>query len=166
MGFCLLILMGCKEVDVPTFACTDIDSPYADLTADFHDSTCVYMYATEFEISYFEDKDWDSSNPLFSEADIVLKFGDAMMDSTYFTSLRISNADPNTPHRWVAHEQFKLLNADYSWELYNEAAVILIESDELMTSGMLNPLDFKNDSVIVVTDSSQATQLKIRYEIR
>ena len=43
---------------------------------------------------------------------------------------------------------------------------LLVENDEMMTSGILNPLDFKNDSVIVMTDQSEKTQIKIRYEIR
>lgn len=163
----LLVFAGCeKEVEVPTFGCWDIDSPRANLEADYHDSTCVYMYASEFEITYFEDKSWDPNNPLFSKADIVLKFGDANMDSIYFDSYRIGNADATERHTWVAHNQFQLKNQAYTWELHNEAAVPLLETDELMTSGMLNPLDFKNDSVIVMTDASQKTQIKIRYEIR
>lgn len=167
MAAFLLILGGCKEdVEVPTFGCQDIDSPRANLEADYHDSTCVYMYASEFEITYFEDKSWDPNNPLFSEADLVLKFGDANMDSVYFDSYRISNASATTPNTWVAHNQFQLKNQVYTWELYNEAAVVLLETDELMTSGVLNPLDFKNDSVIVITDATQKTQIKIRYEIR
>ena len=162
----LSLLVGCQQVEQPTFACKDIDSPYADLSADFADSSCKYMYPTEFEITYFEDKVWDPSNPLFSEADIVLKFSEVDLDSVYFTSLQISNADPNVAHRWVAHAPFKLQNKTYSWQLFNEANVIIVESDELMTSGLLNPLDFKNDSVIVMQDEAQTTQIKIRYEIR
>jgi hypothetical protein len=163
----LLIFVGCeKEREVPTFGCHDIDSPRAMPDTDYHDSTCVYMYVTEFEISYFEDKSWDPNNPLFSKADLVLKFGDSNMDSVYFDSYRIANAVATTPNVWVAHTQFKLKNKLYAWELYNEATVPLLESDELMTSGLLNPLDFKNDSVIVMTDVTQNTQIKIRYEIR
>lgn len=162
----ILFMMGCKDVEQPTFACKDLDSPYYDASADFADSSCKYMYPTEFEITYFEDKVWDASNPLFSEADIVLKFSEVDLDSVYFTSLQISNADPTTPHRWVAHAPFKFENKTYSWQLFNEANVIIVESDELMTSGLLNPLDFKNDSVIVMQDDAQTTQIKIRYEIR
>lgn len=163
---CVLAIVGCQEVEQPSFACKDIDSPYADMTADFADSSCKYMYPTEFEITYFEDKVWDASNPLFSEADIVLQFSEVGLDSVYFTSLQISNADPNVAHRWVAHAPFKFENKTYTWQLFNEANVIIVESDELMTSGLLNPLDFKNDSVIVAQDEAQTTQIKIRYEIR
>ena len=162
---CVLAVFGCKEVEQPTFACKDIDSPYANLQADFKDSSCMYMYPIEFEITYFEDKEWDST-PFFKEADIVLKFSDVNMDSFYFTPLRINNADATVPHRWVAHAPFKLENKSYSWQLYNEAVVIIAENDEMMTSGILNPLDFKNDSVIVMTDELEKTQIKIRYEIR
>jgi hypothetical protein len=162
-----LLIGGCKkEVDIPTFGCHDLDSPRSNLNTDYHDSTCVYMYVSEFEITYFEDKSWDPLNPLFDEADIVLKFGDANMDSIYFDSYRITNADATERHTWVAHTQFQLKNQLYAWELHNEATVLFLESDELMTSGLLNPLDFKNDSVIVMTDSIQNTQIKIRYEIR
>ena len=120
----LLVVYGCQEKVVPTFGCKDIDSPYANLQADFEDSSCMYMYPTEFEITYFEDKEWDPSTPFSGEADIVLKFSDVNMDSFYFTSLRINNADATVPHRWVAHAPFKLENKSYSWQLYNEAVVI------------------------------------------
>lgn len=163
---CILTIVGCQEVEQPSFACKDIDSPYANLEADFADSSCKYMYPTEFEITYFEDKTWDTGNPLFPEADIVLKFSEVGLDSVYFTSLQISNADPNVAHRWVAHAPFKLENKAYTWQLFNEANVLIVETDELMTSGLLNPLDFKNDSVIVAQDEAQTTQIKIRYEIR
>jgi hypothetical protein len=163
----LLILGGCKEeVELPTFGCHDLDSPRANPDADYHDSTCVYMYVTEFEITYHENKSWDPNNPLFSKADLVLKFGDANMDSVYFNSLRINDVAATESAVWVAHDQFKLKNQVYAWELYNEATVPFLETDELMTSGLLNPLDFKNDSVIVITDLTQSTQIKIRYAIR
>ena len=45
----LSLVVGCQQVEQPTFACKDIDSPYADLSADFADSSCKYMYPTEFE---------------------------------------------------------------------------------------------------------------------
>lgn len=167
MAAFLFLFVGCKEeVEVPTFGCHDLDSPRANTDTDYHDSTCVYMYASEFEITYFDDISWDPTNPLFSEADLVLKFGDINMDSIYFNSYRITDANATQPNVWVAHDQFKLENKTYAWELYNEATIPLLETDELMTSGTLNPLDFKNDSVIVMTDLSQKTQIKIRYEIR
>lgn len=167
MAIFLLLFAGCKkDVEVPTFGCHDLDSPRANTDTDYHDSTCVYMYVSEFEITYFEDKSWDPLNPLFSEADLILKFGNASMDSIYFDSYRITDANATQRHTWVAHDQFKLKNKVYAWELYNEATIPLLESDELMTSGLLNPLDFKNDSVIVMTDATQNTQIKIRYEIR
>lgn len=162
----LFIFGSCeRKVEVPTFGCTDMDSPRANLQADFHDSTCVYMYATEFEITYFEDKSWDTGILGVERADIQLKF--STPDSLYFESYKIDNAQPNEVHRWVSHEELKLLNQPYTWELYNGVGFLSVgETEELMTSGILNPLDFKNDSVIVMTDATQTTQIKIRYEIK
>ncbi len=164
---CLFGFASCtEEVEIPTFGCTDPDSPRANLDVDFHDSTCVYMYAEELEVTYFENKTWDPNSPFAGEADVVLKLGDANMDSIYYNSLRINNADATQPHRWVVDNQFQLKNQIYSWELYNEAALPFIESDELMTSGTFNPLNFKNDSVIVIQDQNQTTQIKVRYVIK
>lgn len=168
MAACLLIVGGCQQkVEVPTFGCKDPDSPRANMEADFHDSTCVYMYATEFEITYFEDANWDVGVLGVERADIQLLFGDVNMDSIYFESLQLNNAVATNPHRWVADMQFKLKNQAYTWELHNRPGFLSIgETDELMTSGILNPLDFKNDSVIVMTNLDQTTQIKIIYEIR
>ncbi len=167
MAAILLVFGGCKETEIPTFGCHDIDSPRANTSADFHDSTCVYMYVTEFEITYFEDKSWDIGIVGVEKADIQLMFGDANMDSVYFESYQIDNAEASEAHRWVAHNQFKLKNQVYAWELHNREGFLSVgETDELMTSGLLNPLDFKNDSVIVMLNSTQNTQIKIRYEIR
>jgi len=165
---CLLLFTGCKkDVEVPTFGCHDVDSPRANLDADYHDSTCVYMYVTEFEITYFENKSWDTGILGVERADLQLLLGDSNMDSIYFESGQIDNAQPTEVHRWVAHNQFKLKNQVYTWELHNRKGFLSVgETDELMTSGLLNPLDFKNDSVIVMINSTQNTQIKIRYEIR
>ena len=163
----LILFGGCKEVEVPTFGCHDIDSPYANTDADYHDSTCVYMRVSEFEITYFEDKSWDFGVLGVQKADLQLLFGDSNMDTTYFTSYQVDNVDATEVSRFVAHDQFKLKNQVYTWELHNRKGFLSVgETDELMTSGTLNPLDFKNDSVIVMTDQDQKTQIKIRYEIR
>ncbi len=163
----LLLFSGCKEVEVPTFGCTDIDSPRANTDVDYHDSSCVYMHVSEFEVTYFEDKNWDFGVLGVEKADLQLLFGDSDMDTTYFTSLQIDNVNPTEVSRFVAHDQFKLKNQVYTWELHNRKGFLSVgETDELMTSGFLNPLDFKNDSVIVMIDSNQTTQIKIRYEIR
>lgn len=164
---CLLLFGSCNEkAEVPTFGCHDMDSPLANPSADFHDSTCVYMYATEFEITYFEDKSWDLGLLGVERADIQLLLGDSNMDSVYFESYKIDNAEATQAHRWVSHNQLKLKNQLYKWELHNRPGFASIgETDELMTSGTLNPLDFKNDSVIVMMNATQNTQIKIRYEI-
>lgn len=167
LGFILIAFTACREVEVPSFGCTDIDSPRANFDVDYYDSTCVYMYVTEFEITYFEDKNWDFGVLGVQNADLQLLFGDADMDTTFFTSLQIDNIEATEVSRWVAHNQFKLKNQQYRWELHNRKGFLSVgETDELMTSGTLNPLEFSNDSVIVVTDSTLRTQLKIRYDIR
>jgi hypothetical protein len=164
----LLMLGGCKEkTEVPTFGCHDLDSPRAKPDTDFHDSTCVYMHVSEFEITYFENKSWDLGILGVQKADIQLLLGDSNMDSVYFESYQIDNVNATDVHRWVAHDQFKLKNQVYTWELHNRKGFLSVgETDQLMTSGLLNPLDFKNDSVIVMINATQNTQIKIRYEIR
>ena len=149
-----------------TGGCMDVNSPYYSSAATYDNGTCEFLYVTEYEVTNFEDKDWDFTDPIFGtfKADIYIKVKRQSSSSWEFSSNTIDNADPNTAHIWSDPNQFQLVNETYEWELVDEDNPP-IETDDAMASGSFSPVTSGNNGVVVSESSDGLTTVKIRYSL-
>jgi hypothetical protein len=162
-----VILVSCKKDEEPdTFGCLDVNAANYDGSVDWQDNSCKFLYVTEFEITYHEDKSWDDLNPLFSEADLVLRVGPDSLNTVSYISNTQLDADPDSAYGFTATEQFLLTNETWYWDLSNDNMVPLLESYEFMAGGSFNPVFSSNGSYVTSISSDGTTQFKIYYDIR
>ena len=164
-----LVASSCKKEEENsggTGGCMDENSPYFSSAATYDNGTCEFLYITEYEVTNFEDKDWDLSVPLLEtfKADLYIKVKRQSSSSWEFSSSTINNADPNTVQIWSAANQFQLVNETYEWELFDEDTPPL-DTDDPMASGSFNPVTSGNNGVVVSESSDGLTTVKIRYSL-
>ena len=164
-----LVASSCKKEEEnsgETGGCMDVNSPYYSSTATYDNGTCEFLYVTGYEVTNFEDKDWDLAVPLLEtfKADLYIKVKKQSSSSWEFSSNTIDNADPNTVHIWSVPNQFQLLNETYVWELFDEDTPPL-DTDDAMASGSFNPVTSGNNGVVVSESSDGLTTVKIRYNL-
>ena len=164
-----LVASSCKKEEENASeigGCMDVNSPYYSSTATYDNGTCEFLYVTEYEVTNYEDKDWDLAVPLLEtfKADLYIKVKRQSSSSWEFSSNTIDNADPNTVHIWSAANQFQLVNETYEWELV-DADNPPIEADDAMASGSFNPVTSGNNGVVVSESSDGLTTVKIRYSL-
>ena len=164
-----LVASSCKKEEENsggTGGCMDENSPYFSSAATYDNGTCEFLYVTEYEVTNYEDKDWDLAVPLLEtfKADLYIKVKKQSSSSWEFFSNTIDNADPNTVHIWSDPNQFQLLNETYEWKLFDEDTPPL-DTDDEMASGSFNPVTSGNNGVVVSESSDGLTTVKIRYSL-
>ena len=164
----LVIALGtssCKKDDEEsgeTGGCMDVNSPHYSSAATYDNGTCEFLYVTDYELTNYEDIDWDLL--INVDADVYIKVKRQSSSSWEFSSNTINNADPNTVQLWSAPNQFQLLNETYVWELY-DADNPPIDADDAMASGSFNPVASGNNGVVVSESSDGLTTVKIHYSL-
>ena len=164
-----LVASSCKKEEENsggTGGCMDVNSPNYSSTATYDNGTCEFLYVTEYEVTNYEDKDWDLAVPLLEtfKADLYIKVKRQSSSSWEFSSSTIDNADPNTVQVWSAPNQFQLLNETYAWELFDEDNPP-VDADDAMASGTFNPVTSGDNGVVVSESSDGLTTVKIRYSL-
>lgn len=164
----VILLFSCsKEVEEPdTYGCLDNDAANYDANVDWADNSCKYLYVTEFEITYHENKSWDDLNPLFSEADLVLQVSLDNLSNVKYVSNTVLDVNSDSIALFTASEQFQLTNTTWYWELYNDDMVPLLETYDYMTGASFNPVTSGNGSYVTSMSSDGTTQIKIYYDVR
>ncbi|MFT5778180.1 MAG: hypothetical protein ACI837_001136, partial [Crocinitomicaceae bacterium] len=143
-----------------TLGCMDIDSPHFDATATLDDGSCESLYVTEYELSNYQDIDWDLL--INVDADVYLKVKKQNAASWEFASNTINDVNPNAPQLWSAPEQFQLTNEFYTWELY-DADLPPVDQDDFMASGTFNPVVDGVDGVVTSQSADGLTTVRIHY---
>lgn len=161
----LLVASSCKkdeEDSSETGGCMDVNSPYYSSAVTFDNGTCELLYVTDYEVTNYQDIDWDLL--INVDADLYIKVKRQSSSSWEFSSNTIDNADPNTVQTWSAPNQFQLLNETYVWELY-DADNPPIDEDDAMASGSFNPVTSGINGVVVSESSDGLTTVKIHYSL-
>lgn len=160
-----LVTSSCKKDDENSGeagGCMDVNSPHYSSTVTYDNGTCEFLYVTDYEVTNYEDVDWDLL--INVDADLYIKVKRQSSSSWEFSSNTIDNADPNTVQIWSAPNQFQLLNETYVWELYDEDNPP-IDEDDVMASGTFNPVTSGNNGIVVSESSDGLTTVKIRYSL-
>lgn len=168
LTFLSLIILGfgmvsCKkdvESNGGVNGCMDINSPHFNPAATQDDGSCEYLYINDYELTNYEDVDWDLL--INVDADVYLRVKRQSSVNWEFSSNTINNANPNIPQTWSAPDQFQLMNETYLWELYDED-VPPVDPDDAMASGSFSPVADGNNGVVVSTSSDGLTTVKIHY---
>jgi len=94
---------------------------------------------------------------------LKVKFKDS---SNYlFSSPILDNHSPNSAAYWTTPVEFKLLNTDYQWELYDHDVT---NSNEFIDSGSFNPVEIASNFKIMVygkNPPANRTQLVLHYQL-
>lgn len=142
--------------------CMDVNSPDYNSTATYDNGICQFLYVTDYEVTNYEDINWDLV--INVNADLYIKVKRQSSSSWEFSSNTINNADPNTVQIWSAPNQFQLLNETYVWELF-DADNPPVDTDDEMASGSFNPVTSGNNGVVVSESSDGLTTVKIHYSL-
>ena len=100
-----------------------------------------------------------------ADADLLLKVKYKDSSSYLFSSPILDNQSPNSAAYWTAPVEFKLLNTDYQWELYDHDAT---NSNEFIDSGSFNPIEIASNFKITVYGKNppvNSTQLVLHYQL-
>ena len=186
----LVLSFSCRKVeledDIKIGGCTDIDSPLYDPAADYENSTCVYAFVHQYEITYHPEDPYDGTWLIPSwddavsgpEADLILRIfvhdTTWITDSTYsvstndvFLSTEKSNQAHNSAAYWTAPENLMMYNKIYNWELVDYD---LTSSDDIVALGTFNPLELVNNGKITTIgeypSGGAQTQLVLHYELQ
>ena len=158
-----VVASSCKKEDEnsgQTGGCMDVNSPYYSSIATYDNGTCEFLYVTDYEVTNYENINWDLLVNV--NADLYIKVKRQSSSSWEFSSNTIDNADPNTVQVWSAPNQFQLLNETYIWELFDSDSPL---EDDAMASGDFNPVTSGNNGVVVSESSDGLTTVKIRYSL-
>ena len=156
-------ISSCKKDDEQNggvTGCMDINSPHFNAAATLDDGSCEYLYINDYELTNYEDIDWDLLVNV--DADVYLRVKRQSAANWQFSSNTLNNANPNTPQIWSAPDQFQLMNETYLWELYDED-IPPVDPDDAMASGSFSPVANGNNGVVVSTSSDGLTTVKIHY---
>ena len=156
-----LVASSCKK-EKGNPGCMDVNSPYYNSAATHDNGTCQLLHVTDYEVTNYEDTNWDLLVNV--NADLYIKVKRQSSSSWEFSSNTIDNADPNTVQIWSAPNQFQLLNETYIWELF-DADNPPVDPDDAMASGSFNPVTSGNNGVVVSESSDGLTTVKIRYSL-
>ena len=140
----------------------DVNSPDYSSAATYDNETCQLLYVTDYEVTNYEDINWDLVVNV--NADLYIKVKRQSSSSWEFSSNTIDNADPNTVQIWSAPNQFQLLNETYVWELFDEDN-LPVDTDDEMASGSFNPVTSGNNGVVVSESSDGLSTVKIHYNL-
>jgi hypothetical protein len=151
-----------EEENGETGGCMDVNSPDYNSTATYDNGICQFLYVTDYEVTNYEDINWDLV--INVNADLYIKVKRQSSSSWEFSSNTIDNADPNTVQIWSAPNQFQLLNETYVWELF-DADNPPVDTDDEMASGSFNPVTSGNNGVVVSESSDGLTTVKIHYSL-
>jgi hypothetical protein len=160
-----MVASGCNKEDENSGeigGCMDVNSPDYSSSATYDNETCQFLYVTDYEVTNYEDINWDLIVNV--EADLYIKVKRQSSSSWEFSSNTIDNADPNTVQIWSAPTQFQLLNETYVWELF-DADNPPLDTDDSMASGSFNPFTSVNNGVVVSESSDGHTTVKIHYSL-
>jgi len=157
--------IGCSKEDINEElpgGCMDVNSPHYNDAAVVDDESCQFLYVTDYELTNYEDIDWDVL--INVDADVYIKVKKQSSSSWEFSSNVINDADPSTIQLWSAPYQFQLLNTTYVWELF-DADIPPIDPDDAMSSGTFNPVTMGSNGVIVSQSIDGLTTVKIHYNL-
>ena len=191
----LVLSFSCRKVeledDIKMGGCTDIDSPLYDPAADYENSTCVYAFVHQYEITYHPEDPHDGTWLIPSwddavsgaNADLILRI--FVHDTTFvndtinntidtivsprdvFLSTEKSNQAHNSAAYWTAPENLMMYNKIYNWELVDYD---LTSSDDIVALGTFNPLELVNNGKITTIgeypSGGDQTQLVLHYELQ
>ena len=160
-----MVASGCNKEDDNSGeigGCMDVNSPDYNSTATYDNGICQFLYVTDYEVTNYEDINWDLV--INVNADLYIKVKRQSSSSWEFSSNTINNADPNTVQIWSAPNQFQLLNETYVWELF-DADNPPVDTDDEMASGSFNPVTSGNNGVVVSESSDGLTTVKIHYSL-
>jgi len=160
-----LVVSSCKKEEEnygETGGCMDVNAPNYSSTATYDNGTCEFLYVTDYEVTNYENINWDLLVNV--NADLYIKVKRQSSSSWEFSSNTIDNADPNTVQVWSAPNQFQLLNETYAWELFDEDNPP-VDADDAMASGTFNPVTSGDNGVVVSESSDGLTTVKIRYSL-
>ena len=162
IAFCMMSCSKEEEVDLGTGGCLDVNSPHYNSAATKDDGSCEFLYVTDYELTNYENINWDLLGNV--KADVYIKVKKQSFSSWEFSSVTINNADPFTVQIWSAPDQFQLLNTTYVWELF-DADLPPIDPDDAMASGTFNPVMSGNNGVVLSQSSDGLTTVKIHYRL-
>ena len=163
-----VVASSCKKEDEnsgQTGGCMDVNAPNYSSAATFDNGTCEFLYVTDYEVTNYENINWDLLVNV--NADLYIKVKRQSSSSWEFYSNTIDNADPNTVHIWSDPNQLQLVNETYEWELVDEDQGIddPLDPDDAMASGDFNPVTSGNNGVVVSESSDGLTTVTIRYNL-
>ena len=167
----VIVVASCaKDQPLETFGCKDINAANNDVNANFHDSTCSYLYVTEYELYKYENKTWD---PLFDDlfvkdnADIKIEISATDDFSVLqFGSNDIEDADPDSSHFWTAPDQFRLTNTTWYWRMHDDDDLSFTDGDDFMDQGTFNAVKNGNGIYVEGTSDNGQTKIRIYYDVR
>lgn len=140
--------MSCKKTEIAKVCgCTDINSPIYNPLAEEEDSSCLYIYAIEFEVISFPLTDANGSNwdivPGTTNPDLLLTIRKEGETNNTFTSSVLNNQDSSNKVIWTAPIPFAMLNENWIWELNDSDG---LSNNDFMAQGIFNPLNAFNSS--------------------
>ena len=94
-----------------------------------------------------------------------LKYYYCFSSNYLFYSPILDDQSPNSAAYWTAPVEFKLLNMDYQWELYDHDVT---NSNEFIDSGSFNPVEIASNFKITVYGKNppvNRTQLVLHYQL-
>jgi len=169
-----IVLTGsCKKdpppEDTKIGGCSDPDSPLYNANADYDDNSCQYAFTSSYEITSHPEKDangddWDFLT--YTDADLYVIIKEEGSTTELFHSTTIEDQPHNSPATWTAPASIKLLNKNYTFEVYDEDTG---SSDDFVGSGTFNPIELANSGTITATgtnSSGDQTVFKIYYELK
>ncbi len=170
--------VGCKkeifDSSNNTGGCTDLNAINYSNNVDFEDNSCQYAYINQYEVSYYPENNPNSSIPFVNswdipgtgaDADLLLKVKFKDSSNYLFSSPILDDQSPNSAAYWTAPVEFKLLNMDYKWELYDNDVT---NSNEFIDSGSFNPVEIASNFKITVYGKNppvNRTQLVLHYQL-
>lgn len=151
--------------------CTDYYAYNFDSNATSSDnSMCTYIKTTMYEITHhaeFNNSGGSWDNLINTKADLILKIKEEGASEWLFESNVKNNHPHNEVAQWQAPNAEILKNKNYEWKLFDDET---IGSDELMASGVFNPMKLTNSNNEIITKYTDSngleTQLKIYYFIQ
>ncbi len=171
----VVTLNSCRKEEEPlkVGGCNDPDSPTNNIgSIDYDDASCLYGYITEYEITYHPEfdnaagsgTDWDLW--VNTDADLILKVKQDSASSWFFESFEHANQAHDDTARWGAPYEYKLVNTDYMWELWDGDDA---DPDDLICTGTFNAITNAANGYVTTTainSAGDSSELRIKYELR
>lgn len=173
LGAGIVSFSSCKKEepelrDEKLGGCLDQNSPLYNAEADFDDESCRFAYVNAYEITFHPSKDengddWDLW--VNTDADLIFRIKPEGAANWMFESAEMTDQAHDQPATWTAPENIKLLNQNYTWELYD---VDTGSGDDFVASGTFNPIALADNGEIITTGtnaSGNPSQLVLTYDL-